>query len=174
MFSLIAAMGSLQSDAVATNQQTAVGGGSTLIMLVVFIAIFYLFLIRPQKKRDKEQKDMLASMKKGDKVVTIGGIRGTVAAVKENTVIVKIDDNAHIEFNKSAISQILNAKAPEAAPAESKKKKNDSKLEIVEKPAEEKAPAKKTTAKKTTEKKAEEPAEIPADASAEVKPEENK
>ena len=80
---------------------------------------------------------MLASMKKGDKIVTIGGIRGTVAVVKESTVIVKVDDNARIEFSKNAISQILDKK-PETV-ASSKKEKAD-KVEKVEKPAEVEAP----------------------------------
>ena len=110
---------------------------TTLITFGVIILIFYFLIIRPQKKRDKEAKDMLASMKKGDKIVTIGGIRGTVAVVKESTVIVKVDDNARIEFSKNAISQILDKK-PEAA-ASSKKEKAD-KVEKVEKPAEVEAP----------------------------------
>ena len=82
----------------------------SLILMVVFVAIVYFMMIRPQRKRDKEAKDMLAAIKKGDKIVTIGGIRGTVAIVKESTVIIKVDDNTRIEFSKSAISAVLNKK----------------------------------------------------------------
>lgn len=126
--------------AATTSSTTGSTQGSmftTLITFGVIILIFYFLIIRPQKKRDKEAKDMLASMKKGDKIVTIGGIRGTVAVVKESTVIVKVDDNARIEFSKNAISQILDKK-PETS-ASSKKEKAD-KVEKVEKPAEVEAP----------------------------------
>jgi len=155
MYSLIWAMGStVSSDAAATGTATGTAGmSSTLIMLVAMVAIFYFLLIRPQRKRDKEAKEMMAALKKGDKIVTIGGIRGTVSAVKETTVVVKVDSETRIEFNKSAISQVLNA-AP-APKAESKAKAE----EVVEAP-------KKSSKKKAAEveaPKAEEPAaEAPA------------
>ena len=79
---------------------------TTLITFVLIILIFYFLIIRPQKKRDKEAKAMIDAMKKGDKVVTIGGIHGTVVMVKDKTVIVKVDDSARIEFSKSAISSV--------------------------------------------------------------------
>ena len=85
------------------------GGGSqeagsmytTLVTFVLIILIFYFLIIRPQKKRDKEAKKMLEAMKKGDKVVSIGGIHGTIVQVKDQTVVVKVDDSARIEFTKS-------------------------------------------------------------------------
>lgn len=135
MYSLIMAMGTTATSGDAASSQGSMF--TTLITFGVIILIFYFLIIRPQKKRDKEAKDMLASMKKGDKIVTIGGIRGTVAVVKESTVIVKVDDNARIEFSKNAISQILDKK-PETA-SSSKKEKAD-KVEKVEKPAEVEAP----------------------------------
>ena len=152
MYSLILAMGSTVSSDAASTGTTATGAGmgSTLIMLVAMVAIFYFLLIRPQRKRDKEAKEMMAALKKGDKIVTIGGIRGTVSAVKETTVVVKVDSDTRIEFNKSAISQVLNA-AP-AAKAESKGKEE----EVVEAP-------KKSKKKAIEEPKAEEPAAEPAE-----------
>ena len=86
----------------------AAGGsmGATLITFVLIILIFYFLIIRPQKKRDKEAKAMIDAMKKGDRVVTIGGIHGTIVAVREQTVVVKVDDSARIEFSKSAISSV--------------------------------------------------------------------
>ena len=113
MYSLILALG-----APATAADGAAAGGSMITTLVTFgviILIFYFLILRPQRKRDKEAKAMLAAIKKGDKIVTIGGIRGTVAVVKESTVIVKVDDNTRIEFSKNAISSVLNRK--EEAPA---------------------------------------------------------
>ena len=87
---------------------------------------------------------MLAAIKKGDKIVTIGGIRGTVAVVKESTVIVKVDDNTRIEFSKNAISAVLNKKEESSSEKPAKKEKEE-KIEKVEKPAVE-APAEETPA----------------------------
>lgn len=80
---------------------------STIVPFVLIIFIFYFFLIRPQNKKQKETQKMIEALKKGDKVVTIGGIHGTVAATKESTVIVKVDDGAKIEFNRTAIATVI-------------------------------------------------------------------
>ena len=157
MFSMIYALGqsTASSAAIDGTEATAATGSMwpTLIMFGAVILIFYFLIIRPQKKRDKEAKDMLAAIKKGDKIVTIGGIRGTVAIVKESTIIVKVDDNTRIEFSKSAISAVLNKK--EEAPAEKPAKKaKEEKIEKVEKPAVE-APAEEAPAE---EAPAQEPA----------------
>ncbi len=93
---------------------------TTLVTFVLIILIFYFLIIRPQKKRDKEAKAMLDSIKKGDKVVTIGGIHGTVVTVKESTVVIKVDDSARIEFSKSAISTVTNKDAAKSAPKKEK------------------------------------------------------
>jgi preprotein translocase subunit YajC len=128
-----------------TQGATAGSAGSTGSMTTTFITfgliilIFYFFIIRPQKKRDKETKNMLSSMKKGDKVVSIGGIRGTIVTVKETTVVVKVDDNTRIEFSKNAIAQILDRKAENAASAKAEKPaKEEAKTETVEAPAKKK------------------------------------
>ncbi|MBQ3825076.1 MAG: preprotein translocase subunit YajC, partial [Spirochaetaceae bacterium] len=84
--------------------------GNALMMpitLVLIIVIFYFFMIRPENKKRKETEKMIAALKKGDKVVTIGGIHGVVSQPKENTIIVKVDDGTKIEFNRSAISTVL-------------------------------------------------------------------
>lgn len=149
MYSLILAMG---MGAQTASDGTAAGGSmvTTLITFGVIILIFYFLIIRPQKKRDKEAKDMIAAIKKGDKIVTIGGIRGTVAVVKDSTVIIKVDDNTRIEFNKNAISAVLNKKEESVVEKPSKKSADKEKIEKVEKPAVETPKA---------EDKAEEPAE---------------
>ena len=96
------------------------GMGSTLIMLVMMIAIFYFMLIRPENKRKKEAEQMRSSVKKGDKIVTIGGIMGTVVDVKENSIVVETSaDQVRIELAKWALS--TNETAAEAAKAEAKK-----------------------------------------------------
>ena len=58
----------------------------TLLMMVAMIAIFYFMLIRPQRKKDKAVKDMLAALKPGDRICTIGGIYGTIASIKDETI----------------------------------------------------------------------------------------
>lgn len=93
---------------------------TTLVTFVLIILIFYFLMIRPQRKRDKEAKAMLDSLKKGDKVVTIGGIHGTVVTVKDTTVVIKVDDSARIEFSKNAISTVTNKDAAKSAPKKDK------------------------------------------------------
>jgi preprotein translocase subunit YajC len=94
--------------------QAASGGGNQMITMVVtfglIIVIFYFLIIRPQRKKQKETKDMLSTLRPGDRVATAGGIRGVVKHVKENTVTIKVDDNTKIEFNKSAVSSVLERK----------------------------------------------------------------
>jgi len=85
------------------------GASFTMIIAVALIfAIFYLFIIRPQNKKQKETEKMIAAIKKGDKVITIGGIHGTVSSTKEKTVIVKVDESCKLEFSRSAIASVVN------------------------------------------------------------------
>lgn len=96
------------------------GMGSTLLMMVLMIAIFYFMLIRPENKRKKEAEQMRSSVKKGDKITTIGGISGTVVDVKETRVVLETGaDQVRIELEKWAIS--TNETAAENAKAEAKK-----------------------------------------------------
>lgn len=77
----------------------------TIIMLVVMIAIFYFMLIRPENKRKKEAEQMRSSLQVGDVITSIGGIVGTVCAVKENTIVIETGaDRVRIEFTKWAVS----------------------------------------------------------------------
>ena len=78
------------------------------IPIILIFAIFYFLLIRPQQKRHKQHEEMIKNIKKGDKVVTTGGIVGVVVGVKDNQVVLKVGDGeTKIEFLKSAISQVL-------------------------------------------------------------------
>ena len=79
----------------------------TWIMLIVWGLIIYLFMILPNKKKAKKQKEMLDSLKEGTNIVTIGGIKGTIVAVREEEVDVKVDKGVKITFVKSAISRVL-------------------------------------------------------------------
>lgn len=76
---------------------------SGLIMILLIFVVFWLFFIRPQNKKQKEEQKFREALQKGDDVVTIGGIHGKVMEVKETTVLVSIDNNVKIEVEKSAI-----------------------------------------------------------------------
>ena len=92
---------------------TAVGAGSNLFMFLPLILIFvimYFFMIRPQNKERKETEKKIAALKKGDRVVTIGGIHGTVVTPKEKTIVIKVDDNCKLEFNRTAIATVITEK----------------------------------------------------------------
>ena len=96
------------------------GMGSTMLMLVIMIGVFYFMLIRPENKRKKEAEQMRSSVKKGDKITTIGGIVGTVVDVKENNIVIETSaDQVRIELAKWALS--TNETAAEAAKAEAQK-----------------------------------------------------
>lgn len=79
----------------------------TWIMLIVWGLIIYLFMILSNKKKAKKQKEMLDSLKEGTNIVTIGGIKGTIVAVREEEVDVKVDKGIKVTFVKSAISRVL-------------------------------------------------------------------
>ena len=80
---------------------------STLLMFGLIIVIFYFMIIRPQSKRQKDRQKMLEAMKKGDKVVTSGGIHGKIIAMEDKTVLVEIADNVKVKVEKSAVSAVV-------------------------------------------------------------------
>jgi preprotein translocase subunit YajC len=96
------------------------GSIMTFLPFVLIIAVFYFLIIRPQNKKQKETQKMLAALKKGDKVVTIGGIHGTVSSVKENTVVVKVDDTTKLEFTRSAIATVADVSKEQESSKDSK------------------------------------------------------
>ena len=105
------------------------GGGqltTTVITFGLVILIFYFLIIRPQSKKQKETKRMLAEIKKGDKIVTIGGIRGTVQKVSEETVVVRVASSTTLEFSKSAISSVLEQVPAKKESSKKETAKNDS------------------------------------------------
>ncbi|MBV5312692.1 MAG: preprotein translocase subunit YajC [Prolixibacteraceae bacterium] len=75
----------------------------TFLPLVLIIVVFYFFMIRPQMKRQKELATFRNSLEKGDKVVTTGGIYGKILEIKDNTVLLQVDDNVKIRVDKAAI-----------------------------------------------------------------------
>ena len=106
-----------------TDAAAGATGGSmftTIFMLVAMVGVFYFMMIRPENKRKKEAEQMRASLKKGDKIVTIGGITGVIVDVKENRFVMETGaDQVRIELEKWAVS--TNETAAEAKKAADKK-----------------------------------------------------
>jgi len=91
----------------APAQGTEGSGSSSLLSflpLILIILVFYLFFIRPQMKKSKDQKKFRESLKKGDKVITIGGIHGKIAEIDETTVVLEVGNQMRLTFEKSAIA----------------------------------------------------------------------
>ena len=86
-----------------TSQQGGGGGYEGIIMLVIMFAIFYFLLIRPQSKRAKAHKELVAALSLGDDVVTAGGIHGKVAGLQETVVTVEIATGVKVKINRSSI-----------------------------------------------------------------------
>ncbi len=80
---------------------------STILWLLPMFLIFYFMLIRPQQKRAKERNALLSSLKEGDRVVTIGGLHGQIIEIKDDKVILRVNDNMKLTYEKSAINTIL-------------------------------------------------------------------
>jgi preprotein translocase subunit YajC len=96
--------------AYAAAQPPGGGAGSVVTQLVFFaaiFAIFYFLLIRPQQKQKREREDMLRSVKRGDRVVTSGGLHGTVASLDDTTVTVRVTEQVRLVFDRSAIGRIV-------------------------------------------------------------------
>ncbi len=79
----------------------------TFIMIAVWIAVIYFFMILPNKKKQKKQKEMFDSMKEGDEIVTIGGIKGTISSVEEDYIQIRVDKGVHLTIRKSAVAVVL-------------------------------------------------------------------
>jgi len=97
--------------AVASNGQGIVGGGAgglfaALVPFVLIFVIFYFLLILPQRKKEKEHLAMVGNLKKGDKVVTTGGIYGTITKLKKNYVEIEVCDNTKLRVQRKCISQL--------------------------------------------------------------------
>lgn len=96
-----------------------------IIMIVVMIAVMYFMLIRPENKKKKAAEEMRSSLKVGDTITTIGGIVGTICAVKEQTIVMETGaDRVRIEFTKWAISS-KGTQSTEEAPVPEKEEKKD-------------------------------------------------
>ena len=120
---------------------------TSILMIVVMLAVFYFLLIRPENKRKKQAEEMRSSLKKGDWITTIGGVYGRVVTITDRTVVIETsEDRVRVEFVKSAVGSVgtLDEQAAAAAaPRRSKKAAAEPVAEEVkeETPAVEEAPA---------------------------------
>ncbi len=79
------------------------------VPLVLMFIIMYVILIKPQQRKQKEQDDLIKTLKAGDRIVTNGGIHGTITGVKEETITVRIADNVKVELNRTSVSAVTPA-----------------------------------------------------------------
>ncbi|MFH1336516.1 MAG: preprotein translocase subunit YajC [Candidatus Zixiibacteriota bacterium] len=110
-FVLFLISGGIMVETVYAMGQSGGGGGQSggltaFLPLILIVVVFYFLLIRPQQKKQKEHKNMVTSLRKGDKVVTSSGIFGTIVGMddQENKVVLKIAENVKVEFLKSSIA----------------------------------------------------------------------
>jgi preprotein translocase subunit YajC len=96
----------------AEGETAAPGGTSYLVQflpLILMFVVLYFLLIRPQQKRQKSRNNMLNSLKKGDKVTTIGGLHGTIMELTEDTVVLRVNDVTKMTFERSAINSVVSS-----------------------------------------------------------------
>src|SRR5690606_29283102 len=102
---------------IAYLSNTAAPEGNLLITLAPFLimfVIFYFLLIRPQQKKQKQRNLMLGALKKGDKVVTIGGLHGTIAEITDDVIVLRVNDVTKLTFDRSAINSVTAASSAES------------------------------------------------------------
>jgi len=83
------------------------GGFSPILIMVVFIALMYFMMIRPQQKRQKEHTQLVAALKVGDEILTNGGILGIITGISDHYAVVKIADNTEIKIQKSSVASVV-------------------------------------------------------------------
>ncbi len=103
----------------ATGQ--GAGGFSSLIPIILMFVIFYFLLIRPQQKKTKEHREMITKLKKGDRIITSGGLHGRITAVGETTMTVEIADKVRVKVARSNVAQVVQSSSQSQEP---KKKKS--------------------------------------------------
>lgn len=99
------------------------GGFASLIPIILMFVIFYFLLIRPQQKKTKEHREMINQLKKGDRIVTSGGLHGRITATGDQTMTVEIADKVRVKISRGSVGQVLQSSSQ---PQATKKNKADS------------------------------------------------
>ncbi|MBX7182732.1 MAG: preprotein translocase subunit YajC [Bacteroidia bacterium] len=92
-------------------------GASSLIMMVLVIVVFYFFMIRPQQKKAKDEKNFREGLKKGDKIVTIGGIHGKILEIRETSFIIETEGGGKLKIERNAVSMSFTGSLTDETPA---------------------------------------------------------
>ena len=100
-----------QTDAGGSTEDP--GGMGFWVMIAILFGFMYLFVIRPEKKRQKERVQFQSDLSKGDDVVTAGGLHGVIASLDEHTITLKVGDNVRMKFDRVAVSRRASTQAPE-------------------------------------------------------------
>lgn len=100
---------------------------TNFLPIIIMFAIFYFLLIRPQQKKAKQRNAMLAALKKGDKIVTIGGMHGTIQELSDDSVTLRIAHNVNVTFDRGAINNVVSSNASEPAPTKTEETKEEAK-----------------------------------------------
>ncbi len=114
----------LQEAAAADPATSAVG---LLLPFVVMFLVFYFLLIRPQQKRNKLRNQMLSALKKGDKIVTIGGLHGTIDSITDDIIVLKVSDGVRLTFDRSAVNNVVSSPNIDEKKSEPKEKNEEGK-----------------------------------------------
>jgi preprotein translocase subunit YajC len=113
-----------------TGAQGGAGGFAGLVPLILMFVIFYFLLIRPQQKKSKEHREMIGNLKKGDRIVTAGGLHGRITGVSDSTLTVEIAEKVRVKVNRasvSALAQTAVAQPPKKSKPESKSQNDKAK-----------------------------------------------
>ena len=103
------------------------GGFSTFIPLILMFVIFYFLLIRPQQKKTKEHRQMITNLKKGDRVITSGGLHGQITGLSETTLTVEIADKVRVKIARGNVAALSQTSGQAPAPAKDKGKTDQGK-----------------------------------------------
>ena len=101
------------------------GGFTSFIPLILMFVIFYFLLIRPQQKKTKEHRQMVDTLKTGDRIITSGGLHGRITGVSENALTVEIAEKVRVKVNRGSVTALMQTSPPPAVPKKEKKDKAD-------------------------------------------------
>ena len=109
-----------------TPSQDPFGGMGGLIPMILIVVVFWFFLIRPQQKRQKQHQQMISDLGKGDKIVTTGGLFGTITKIGDDRMTVEISDKVRVQIERSQVSRLDIASSEKPKSDSSDKDKDDS------------------------------------------------